>query len=442
MNEVKNLAQLSFIHLSDIHFVKSSNDPSDIDKDLREAIITDLKINGRENLENVAGILVTGDIAFSGNRKEYEIAKEYLNRVCDVFNISPSDVYCVPGNHDVNQAIVNGSDLIFTAQNAVDEESTIDDADKTFSKYISDNNFNALFKPIDEYNEFAKRFECDISSNNIYWQKDFVLEDNLKLRIVGINSSFLSNRTDHQKDKPDRLMYIGQAQIPCYETDVATLLMCHHPPQCWKFRDDILQRINKRADIQLYGHMHSQSVEIEDENATLYSGAVHPTRTVDWLPRYNWITISSKTENDERILKVEIYPRCLTADRNSFAMDSTCPQGENHISHEINIDRKRKAALKDRKKAVLVKNNVDLCTKSISVPEISESIDERKIVYDFYELSWIDQIDILTQLSLITKETSTMLDPKMIGEAINRAREQDKFFELYKKILNKLEGNS
>lgn len=66
--------------------------------------------------------------------------------------------------------------------------------------------------------------------------------------------------------------------------------------------------------------MHSQSVEIMDENVTLYSGAVHPTRTVDWLPRYNWITISSKTENDERILKVKIYPRCLTADRNSFAI--------------------------------------------------------------------------------------------------------------------------
>lgn len=441
MNEVKNLAQLSFIHLSDIHFVKSSNDPSDIDKDLREAIITDLKINGRENLENVAGILVTGDIAFSGNRKEYEIAKEYLNRVCDVFNISPSDVYCVPGNHDVNQAIVNGSDLIFTAQNAVDEESTIDDADKTFSKYISDNNFNALFKPIDEYNEFAKRFECDISSNNIYWQKDFVLEDNLKLRIVGINSSFLSNRTDHQKDKPDRLMYIGQAQIPCYETDVATLLMCHHPPQCWKFRDDILQRINKRADIQLYGHMHSQSVEIEDENATLYSGAVHPTRTVDWLPRYNWITVSSKTEKDEHILKVEIYPRCLTADRDSFTMDSTCPQGENHISHEINIDRKRKAALQDRKHEATIKDEMDLCTQSISEIETSEPIDERKIIYNFYEISWIDQIDILTQLSLITKETSTMLDSKMIGEAINRAKEQGKLLELHKKILNKMEEN-
>lgn len=163
VKEVENLTQLSFIHLSDIHFVKSSNDPSDIDKDLREAIIMDLEINGRENLINVAGILVTGDIAFSGNRKEYEIAKEYLNRVCDVFHINPSDVYCVPGNHDVNQAVVNGSDLIIAAQEAVDAENTIDDADKIFSRYIGDNNFNALFKPIDEYNEFAKGFECDIS---------------------------------------------------------------------------------------------------------------------------------------------------------------------------------------------------------------------------------------------------------------------------------------
>lgn len=431
--------ELSFIHLSDIHFVKSSNDSSDIDKDLREAIIMDLEMNGRENLKNVAGILVTGDIAFSGNKKEYEIAKEYLNRICDVFHISPSDVYCVPGNHDVNQAIVNGSDLIFAAQTAVDKESTIDDADKTFSKYISDNNFNALFKPIDEYNEFAKRFECDISPNNIFWQKDFVLEDNLKLRVIGINSAFLSNQTDHQKDKPDRLMYIGQAQIPCYETGVATLLMCHHPPQCWKFKDDILQRINKRADIQLYGHMHSQSVEIMDENTTLYSGAVHPTRTVDWLPRYNWITISSKTESDERILKVQIYPRCLTADRNSFTMDSTCSQGENHISHEINIDRKRKAALKDCKKEASIRDEIDLCTQSISVTGTSEPIDERKIIYNFYEISWIDQIDILTQLSLITKETSAMLDSKMIGEAIKRAKEQGKLLELQKKILNKME---
>ena len=115
--------------------------------------------------------------------------------------------------------------------------------------------------------------------------------------------------------------------------------------------------------------------------------------------------------------------------------------GENHIFHEINIDRKRKSALQDRKREVFVKDEIDLCTQSMSMIEISAPIDDRKIIYDFYELSWIDQIDILTQLSLVTKETSAILDSKMISEAINRAREQNRLFELHNKILNKMEEN-
>lgn len=39
-----------------------------------------------------------------------------------------------------------------------------------------------------------------------------------------------------------------------------------------------------------------------------------------------------------------------------------------------------------------------------------------------------------TQLSLITKENPITSDSKMIGEAINHAREQDKLFELQKNI--------
>jgi len=95
------LSSISFVHLSDIHFVKSSNNPADIDRDLRDAIITDLDVNAKGVLKNVSGILVSGDIAFSGTKAEYEKAKEYLLEISNLFSISPSDVYCVPGNHDV-----------------------------------------------------------------------------------------------------------------------------------------------------------------------------------------------------------------------------------------------------------------------------------------------------------------------------------------------------
>lgn len=83
------MSSISFVHLSDIHFVKSSNNPADIDRELRDAIITDLDVNAKIALENVSGILVSGDIAFSGAKTEYEKAKEYLLEISKLFFYQP-----------------------------------------------------------------------------------------------------------------------------------------------------------------------------------------------------------------------------------------------------------------------------------------------------------------------------------------------------------------
>ncbi len=425
------MSKISFIHLSDIHFVKSSNNPDDIDNDLRKAIITDLKTNAAKILNNVCGILVTGDIAFSGNIEEYNIAKDYLNEICEIFDIKPSDVYCVPGNHDVNQSTISNSDFIPIAQDAVNSASTIDAADREFSKYINSDNQNMLFIPIENYNNFARRFECDISNNKIYWQKCFELTDDFHFRIIGINSSFISTKTDH---KTGKLMYIGQSQIPDYSDGTATLLMCHHPPESWKFKEDMLSRINKRADIQLYGHMHSQSFDISEKNVILYSGAVHPTRTVDWLPRYNWLSIEGEIENNEKILNIEIFPRCLSSDRDSFTIDSECGQDKNSIKHKINIDKKRKENLEDSQPCIY---NEPLIQQPLK-DNACIVVDEREIVYNFYDLAWVKQIDILTHLDLISEEDKSKSIAIVLTSAINRAKEQGKLEALYKKILDEI----
>lgn len=427
ISEVRVLSKLSFIHLSDIHFVRSSNNPDDIDKPLRKAILTDLKTNAQNILDNVTGILVTGDIAFSGSGEEYNIAKDYLNEICDIFNIKPSDVYCVPGNHDVNQDAIIKSTFIPMAQCAVDATSTIDVADREFSKYISTENQSILFIPIENYNNFARRFECDIDHNKIFWQKRFELTENFYFRVIGINSSFLSTKADHETGK---LMYIGQSQIPDYNDDTATLLMCHHPPECWKFKEDILPRISKRADIQLYGHMHSQSFDITEKNVILYSGAVHPTRTVDWLPRYNWLSIEGEIIDNEKILNIEIFPRCLSSDRDAFKIDSKCKHDKNSIKHSINIDRKRKEALEDSQQCIHNEQQI----QQLPIDSACTVFNEREIVYNFYELAWVKQIDILAHLDLISEEDKSKSITTVFTNAINRAKEQDKLEELHKKI--------
>ncbi len=246
------------------------------------------------------------DIAFSGAAAEYENAKAYLNEISDVSSIKPSDIYCVPGNHDIDRAATTNSTIVFQAQHAIDEACHVDSADEAFSRSLNDCYFNSvLFEPIRKYNEFASRFNCNITPERIIWSKNYELEHGLKLRLFGINSCYLSNSHDN-------LMYIGQAQIPPrIAIDTAVLLMCHHPPECWKFKDDIIDRINKRADVQLNGHMHMQSSEFNENNAVLFSGAAHRTEMEDWFPRYNWITISSEINDGDRFLCIEIYPRIL-----------------------------------------------------------------------------------------------------------------------------------
>jgi len=69
---------LNFVHLSDIHFTgKSGNSCFDLDSDVRHELQRDAAaLVQRVGLVN--GVLVTGDIAFSGARDEYAKAGAWL----------------------------------------------------------------------------------------------------------------------------------------------------------------------------------------------------------------------------------------------------------------------------------------------------------------------------------------------------------------------------
>ena len=58
------------VHLSDIHFSKSSGGVYDLDQPLRKELENDAQ-EVRKMIGDADGVLVTGDIAFGGNEKEY-----------------------------------------------------------------------------------------------------------------------------------------------------------------------------------------------------------------------------------------------------------------------------------------------------------------------------------------------------------------------------------
>lgn len=425
---------LSFIHLSDIHFVKTSGNPADIDQDLRDAIILDININAKRNINNLNGVLISGDIAFCGDKKEYEKAQDFLEKITDIFEISRSNIFCVPGNHDVDQTIPKASTNVYDAQCILDKACSLDEIDKSFESKMTDKYYNdVLFKPIQEYNEFASKFTCSINANSINWNVQFELDHEMKLIVHGMNSCFISNSDDHKTPGQNRLMYIGQAQIPYRKDNTVCMILCHHPPEDWKFMDKIIKKINKRADIQLYGHKHEQTITLTEENIIITSGATHPVRGGDWNPRYNWITIECLRLSEKRVIKVLIYPRILDEHRDRFIPDTQLCDGKIYLEHYLPIDEKRKNDLLDTINFMDIKENNP---HKETMGNIEDSINQRELIYKFFDLSYIRQTEILMELMLLDEDDAGKRYSSIISKIIYKVKRNNLMKEFWGKINN------
>jgi predicted MPP superfamily phosphohydrolase len=192
------LSALSFIHLSDIHFTTVSGDKYDLDHDLRNELLRDLTNSLQQNLGQFAGVLVCGDIAFSGKSEEYQEALTFLAELCSTIGIKEEAVFCVPGNHDVDQSIPRNSAIIKALQDTISAKQTRDEIDKTIGSLSRDTpNNTLLYSPIKCYNEeFAGKFGCYIKPEEPTWSYDFHF-DKYTLRLIGLNCVFRQHPDTH-----------------------------------------------------------------------------------------------------------------------------------------------------------------------------------------------------------------------------------------------------
>jgi len=92
--------RIAVVHLSDIHFQVHSNPIIS----RAEKIVAAL----RPVLQDVGGVVfaVTGDVAFSGMKEEYEVASGFLISLRDATTQTdphmPMEFVFIPGNHDCN----------------------------------------------------------------------------------------------------------------------------------------------------------------------------------------------------------------------------------------------------------------------------------------------------------------------------------------------------
>jgi predicted MPP superfamily phosphohydrolase len=344
----------SWIHLSDIHFGHGAPSDRYDQKMVLRRLRRDLDdARGEGAPQKPDAILVTGDIAFSGDgvvrppdkeAHEYKDATKWLLDVAQQVGLGPAQVFVVPGNHDVNR----GADRRFLTDVLV---SALRKGDREIDAALADAEACGLLSGrMGAYLAFASQFApacIDKREGQLFWVHP--LERNgLKVRLVGLNTSLLCAGEDDRGK-----LRLGKQQLhealgePPAKGELV-IVLSHHPLRVWLEDGDARGAealIMNDAHVHLSGHVHeAESSEVRGGGARggavrVVAGAVHNERQpASWIPAghgYNW----GEVVEEGGKVALRIRPRQWSDGNADYRLDvDRVPRGGQYAEHPLSIE--------------------------------------------------------------------------------------------------------
>lgn len=228
---------LTVIHFSDIHIKTADDVILKRVKELKTACVSSLPSNGDVILS------ISGDIAFSGSKQQFELAKKLIDEVTEyISEQKKSRVYVaiVPGNHDCD----------FSTETSIR---------KTLIASVHQSNidldyYRNVASVQNEYQNFAKSYGIDIDT--VLPRIEIKCGD-FSVLFVMVNSAWMSVLHENP----------GNLIIPCHlyekvspEKYKIVFYMFHHPLS-WlnpDLKKQFVEHIRQNADMILLGHEHER----------------------------------------------------------------------------------------------------------------------------------------------------------------------------------------
>lgn len=200
---------MNILHLSDIHFGRNYSEYGIKDVfEKKEKILEDL-ISCIANIEDgfrPEHIVVTGDIAWRGKKKDFDEAYEWFTRLLSATGLQGKDITFCVGNHDVNRS--------YACFNRDLKDNEIEKIDNIYAY----ENVHEMEAPIYEYDKFCEKigmvpFMYPLNGNMEYsyslGYKDVIFPSGSTIRIFAFNTALTSCLPNIDDDR----MWIGQKQI-------------------------------------------------------------------------------------------------------------------------------------------------------------------------------------------------------------------------------------
>ncbi len=244
------MSEIKILHLSDIHFKKQRDDKKtgfreEVQEKLMEAVSDQAKKQGTPDF-----VAVTGDIAFSGKKPEYNKALEFFEKLKGILP-RETEFLVVPGNHDVDRKKIS---TVFSLQSIVHQPEKVDrllENPKEINTYI-----NAKFK---NFKNFSNQVNSSLyaAKGDYSWVKDFPGKN---VSFLGLNSCWASER-----DEEELKIALGYRQvIDALDKSKITnrVILLHHPLSDWLEPKDIARckgLLFNKSGLILHGHVHVDS---------------------------------------------------------------------------------------------------------------------------------------------------------------------------------------
>ncbi len=211
-------AVVRWLHLSDFHF-------QGLERWERRATLQALLRHAAELKERELApdlVFVTGDIAWSGKRNEYEQAELFFTKLARTLELKPTEsFFIVPGNHDVDRKAIGPFDDSILG--SLDSQESIEKALRNKPT------MELLGRRLEEFYAFTERLLGPARGWRVErpWRFDECEVRGLRVGVLQLNSAWASG------SHAEKRLLIGEAQVrdALAETADAVLriVLVHHP---------------------------------------------------------------------------------------------------------------------------------------------------------------------------------------------------------------------
>lgn len=408
------------LHLSDIHFRKTEvGTAQDPNFHLRNELVRDAA-NQCKQLGSPDAIVVSGDIAFAGDPEEFTFATDWLAALCAACGCAMESVFVVPGNHDVVRQSA-GRNLVQLIHNQI--KASADPGAEIAKQFRDPDARRLLYESLDNYNQFALQFFCDVlPPERTRASRALTLNDGSTLRLWGLNTAFVSSAHDRRGD-----LFFDPASLQITRTDgVVNLVVAHHHLSWLRQARDLEDHLNDVAPVQIFGHVHTNRVDLNRDYVRLTASATNPDRQEPgWEPGYNLIELSIDGGPDTRMLRIRAHVRVWQTAPGGFhaKMDKTSPVFE----HSIQLHPWHPPVASALTVALL-----EPLPGSAAMPVEGGSAMNtlRDLGLRFYRLSFSKKSEIAGKLELLEDEDMGQPDYERFRRVFLRAHERGKLNEL------------